>query len=126
MAISTARLFAVTCGLALAYGCASEPRPTEALARAAASIEQADQAGAQRTDPAGLDMAKKKFADANAAADKGKMKVAAQLAQQSALDAQAASAKARAAASEKAAEEVGRATETLRDETTRPATTATP
>lgn len=111
---------------AATVGCASTPKPTEAMARAQASYEQADQADARRYDAGNLEAAKDKLAQANAAAEKGDMKKADWLAQQADLDAQLAGARARSAAAEKAAEELRASIATLRNETQQrqPAATA--
>jgi hypothetical protein len=111
---------------AATVGCASTPKPTEAMSRAQASYEQADQADARRYDAANLESAKDKLAQAKAAAEKGDMKKADWLAQQADLDAQLAGAHARASAAQKAAEEVNASTATLRSETQRTPIATTP
>jgi hypothetical protein len=111
---------------AVTVGCASTPKPTEAMARAQASYEAADQADARRYDAANLESAKDKIAQSKAAAEKGDMKKADWLAQQADLDAQLAASHARAATAEKAAQEVRASTATLRNETERPPAATTP
>lgn len=111
---------------AATVGCASTPKPTEALARAQASYEQADQADARRYDAANLEAAKDKLAQANAAAEKGDMKKADWLAQQADVDAQLAAAHARTASAQKAAEEVRASIAALRTETRRTPIATTP
>jgi hypothetical protein len=97
--------------------CASNaPRPTEAMTRAATSVEQADQAGARRYDPGTLDSAKDKLAQAKVAADKGDSKKANDLAEQAELDAELAAARGRSASAKQAADEVRASIETLRSE----------
>lgn len=110
----------IACTCALLGACASnEPRPTEAMTRAENSVNQADQAGARRYDPANLDSAQQKLSQARTAADKGDEAQANRLAQQAELDAELAAAKARSAESRKAAEEVRASTEALRSESQR-------
>ncbi|HSF46970.1 MAG TPA: DUF4398 domain-containing protein [Burkholderiales bacterium] len=109
----------VTCVLValLTAGCGSEPkRPTEQLTRAQTLIEQAEKAGAQRYAAADLETARNKLQSANKAADDGKQKQATQLAEEAALDAELAAARAATGEAKKAADEVGRSTEQLRQE----------
>ena len=107
--------------VAVLAGCASAPRPSEAMGRAELSVERATQADGQRADAASLESAKQKLADSKVAAQKGDMKTADRLAQQSELDAQLAAARARAASAEAAATEVRAGLATLRDEAARAA-----
>jgi hypothetical protein len=103
-------------------GCAGgAPRPEEQLARADASVAQAEQAGARQYSGAEFDMARDKAREARRLADKGDNAPARVLAEQAELDAELASAQSRAKASQKAAAEVQAGTQTLREETTRPA-----
>ena len=109
----------ITCALValLSAGCGSEPkRPTEQLTRAQTLIEQAEKAGAQRYAAAELDTARNKLQSANKAADDGEQQQAIQLAEEAALDAELAAARASSGEAKKAAEEVGRSTEQLREE----------
>jgi transposase-like protein len=105
--------------LALAACASNAPRPTEAMTRAETSVEQADQAGARRFDPATLDMSKQKLAQAKTAADKGDARTASQLSEQAELDAELAAARARSASAKTAAAEVRASLETLRAEIAR-------
>ena len=108
----------VFCAL-LASGCASEPKPTEQLTRAQTLIEQADKAGAQRYAAADLESARNKLQQANKAADKGDQDVARDLATEAALDAELATARAAASEAQKTAKEMGKSTESLREEAAR-------
>lgn len=120
MSHSTSRLATLAGVAALLGACASSPpRPTEAIARAESSYEQADQAGGRRYDPANLDLARDKLAQAKAAADKGRMKEADRLAEQAEVDAELAAARARSATAQTAAQELRASLSTLRDETQR-------
>jgi Domain of unknown function (DUF4398) len=102
-------------------GCASSsPRPDEQLARADASIAQADQAGARQYSGAEFDKARDKAKEARRLADKGDNAPARVMAEQAELDAELAAAASRAKSTQKAAAEVQAGTQTLREETTRP------
>jgi PBP1b-binding outer membrane lipoprotein LpoB len=104
----------------LTTGCASEPkRPTEQLTRAQTLIEQAEKSGAQQYAAADLETARNKLQAANQAAEKGKQEAATQLATEAAVDAELATARAASGEARKAAEELGKSTDTLREETTR-------
>ena len=113
--------------VALASGCGGEPkRPSEQLTRAKTLVEQAEKGGAQRYAAADLDQARNKLDAANKAFEKGKEDQANQLAAEAALDAEVANARAAAGEAQKAAQEVGKSTDTLRQEAERtPATGAT-
>jgi hypothetical protein len=113
-------LGALLAAAALAGCASSSPRPDEQLARADASVAQADQAGARQYSGTEFDMARDKAKEARRLADKGDNAPARMLAEQSELDAELASATARAKSSQKAAAEVQAGTQTLREETTRP------
>jgi hypothetical protein len=111
---------AALCAAAALAGCASSgPRPDEQIARADASIAQADQAGARQYSGAEFDMARDKAKEAHRLADKGDNDPARQLAEQAELDAELAAAQSRAKATQKAAAEVQAGTESLREETSR-------
>jgi multidrug efflux pump subunit AcrA (membrane-fusion protein) len=100
-----------------ASGCGGEPkRPTEQLTRAKTLVEQAEKSGAQRYASADLEQARNKLDAANKAFEKGKEDQANQLAAEAALDAEVANARAAAGEAQKAAQEVGKSTETLRQE----------
>jgi hypothetical protein len=105
---------------AFAAGCASAPpRPEAQLARAEASITQAEQAGARQYAGSEYDSARDKLGEAQRLADKGKTAQAAWLADEARVDAEFAAAHARHASADKAATEVRLATETLQEEARR-------
>lgn len=100
--------------------CASSPdRPFQELARAEASIEQADQSDAREYGAAELDSAREKLAKARAAADSDDNLTAARYAREAAVDAELAMAIARNEKAEVAVEELNRSIETLREEIAR-------
>lgn len=120
---ASATLAALFVAVASLAGCASDPpRPEEQLARADASLAQAEQAGARQYSGAEFDLARDKAREARRLADKGDNATARVLAEQAELDAEFASAQSRAKTTQKAANEVQAGTQTLREETTRPAT----
>ena len=100
--------------------CASSPdRPFQDLARAEASIEQADRSGAREYGATELDAAREKLAKARAAADNDENIAASRYAREAAVDAQLASAITRNRKAEAAVEELNRSIETLRQEIAR-------
>lgn len=106
--------------LAILCACASSPdRPFQDLARAEASIEQADRSGAQEYGATELDAARDKLAKARAAADSDENVAASRYAKEAALDAELATAITRSRKSELAVEELNRSIETLREEIAR-------
>ena len=110
---------------ALAGGCASAPqRPEAQLARAEASLTQAEQAGARQYSGAEYDAARDKIGNAHRLADKGKSVPAGWLADEARADAEYAAARSRRQAADKAATEVRLGTETLQDEAARPQSAA--
>jgi membrane-bound lytic murein transglycosylase len=105
---------------ALLAGCASKPpRPEAQLARAEASLVQAEQSGARQYSGMEYDTARDKLGEAKRLADQGKTAPAALLADQARADAEFAAARSRHLAADKAANEVRMGTEALQDETTR-------
>lgn len=117
---SGSRLMLVAVPLATLAACASSPeRPFQELARAEASIEQAERYNAREFGAAELDAAREKFARARSAADDGDNLVAARLAREAAVDAELATAITRNRQSEQAVEELNRSIETLRQEIAR-------
>ena len=105
---------------ALMVGCASKPpRPEAQLARAEASLVQAEQSGARQYSGTEYDSARDKLGEAKRLADKGETATAALLADQARADAELAAARSRHLAADKAAKEVRLGTESLQDETTR-------
>lgn len=106
--------------LASLCACASSPdRPFQDLARAEASIEQADRSGAQEYGATELDAARDKLAKARAAADSGENLAASRYAREAAVDAELATAMTRNREAELAVEELNRSIETLREEIAR-------
>lgn len=100
--------------------CASSPdRPFQDLARAEASIEQADQSGAREYGATELDSAREKLAKARAAADSDENVAASRYAKEAAVDAELANAITRNRKAEAAVEELNRSIETLRQEIAR-------
>lgn len=112
---------ALIIGPLLALGaCASSPdRPFQDLARAEASIEQADQTGAREYGATELDAAREKLALARAAADNDENVAASRYAKEAAVDAELAMAVTRNRKAERALEELNRSIETLRQEIAR-------
>ncbi|HLU05398.1 MAG TPA: DUF4398 domain-containing protein [Woeseiaceae bacterium] len=106
--------------LAILCACASGPdRPFQDLARAEASIEQADQTGAREYGATELAAARDKLAKARAAADSDDNVVASRYAKEAAVDAELATAITRNRKAELAVEELNRSIETLREEIAR-------
>lgn len=106
--------------LAILCACASGPdRPFQDLARAEASIEQADQTGAREYGATELAAAREKLAKARAAADSDDNVVASRYAKEAAVDAELATAITRNRKAELAVEELNRSIETLREEIAR-------
>ena len=100
--------------------CASSPdRPFQELARAEASVEQAQQSGAQEYGAAALEAAENKLAMARTAADDNDNVMAARHAKEAALDANLAIAITRHRQAELSVEELNRSIETLRQEISR-------
>jgi hypothetical protein len=113
-------MFAIGCAGLLFGGCAAEvERPTEDLTRASTLIEQADRAGGQRYAAAELQQAREKLSQANAAVEDGDAELALRRAREAAADAELASARTASGEAQRAAEELHRSTETLRDEANR-------
>src|SRR5690606_9735744 len=106
--------------LAILCACASGPdRPFQDLARAEASIEQADKTGAREYGATELAAARDKLAKARAAADSDDNVVASRYAKEAAVDAELATAITRNRKAELAVEELNRSIETLREEIAR-------
>lgn len=106
--------------VALTASCASGPeRPHQALARAEASIEQAEQSGAREYGAVELSAAREKLNKARAAANEGEHIVARRYAEQAALDAELAAAMTRSRKAELSVEQLNRSIETLREEIAR-------
>lgn len=106
--------------LAMLTACASGPdRPTAEIARAEATIEQAEQSGARQYATAELDRAREKLAAAQSLADQDEMELARRHAEQAILDAELASAMARNRKAELAVDELNETIRTLREEIAR-------
>jgi hypothetical protein len=123
------RLVAVTAVGFIIAACASAPElPTEDMTRARTLIEQAEKAGAQRYAAVELESARDKLAQADNAARDGKEEIANERAAEAVADAQLANARAISGEARRAADELQRSNETLRQETERgtPSTTTTP
>lgn len=104
---------------ALATGCGGEIKRPEQLTRAQTLIQQAEKSGANRYAATELEQARNKAQAADKAAEKGNEEAATQLSTEAVLDAEYALARAAAGEAQKAAEEVGKSTEALREEATR-------
>jgi chromosome segregation ATPase len=101
-------------------GCASTgERPDAELATARATIEQAQQAGANEHAAEPLSSAREKLSAAEAAVARDEMLVAQRLAEEAALDAELAGAMARNRKAERAVDELNDTIEVLRDEIAR-------
>ncbi len=109
---------AIACGLA--GGCATEgPPPSEEVTRARTVIEQADKAGAQRYAAADLQRAHDELSNAEKANGEGKYDEARRYAESAEADADVATARASDGDAQRAALEVVKANETLRQESAR-------
>jgi len=114
-----------------ATGCASEgPKPTDELTKAHTVVEQADKGGtAQRYAAADLQRAHDELSDADRLNGQGKYREARRFAQRAEVDADVAVARGNSSEQQRAAEDVAKANNSLRQETNRtaeaPATNAT-
>ena len=109
-------ILAIVC----AAGCATQgPQPTEEMTRAKALIEQADRSGAQRYAAADLQRAHDELSNADHAIGEKKYDEARRYAESAAVDANVASARAAAGEAQRAADEVAKGNEALRQETDR-------
>src|ERR1700679_338064 len=111
--------------LALA-ACASSPIPNEKIAVAQASVQRAEQSGAQELAPVELSTARDKLQRAEKAAADHDAQPAAMLAEQATVDAQLAEATAQEHRSHKAEMELEASLQALRDQANRPSPTASP
>ena len=108
-------------------GCATQgPQPTDDMTRAKALVEQADKAGAQRYAAADLQKAHDEFSNAERANSEKKYNDARRYAESAVADADVATARASAAEAQRAAHEVTQGNETLRQESDRGSSSATP
>jgi hypothetical protein len=116
---------AMICGFA--GGCATQgPQPTEEMTRARTVIEQADRAGAQRYAAADLQRAHDELSNADKANAEKKYDDARRYAESAEADADVATARSSAGEAERAAHEVTQSNETLRQESARGVTPASP
>jgi hypothetical protein len=108
----------VSCGLEA--GCATQgPIPTEQLTRARALVEQADKADAQRYAPADLQRAHDELSSADKAINDHKYDDARRYAENAEVDADLASARASSGEAQRAAREVDRSIDSLKQESDR-------
>ena len=122
--MSLRTLLAATTGTLVclgAVGCASEgPKPTDELTKAHTIVEQADKGGtAQRYAAADLQRAHDELSDADRLSGQKKYDEARSFAQRAEVDADLAVARGNSAEQQKAAEDVLKANEALRQETGR-------
>jgi hypothetical protein len=89
------------------------------MTRARTLIEQAERAGAQRYAAVELESARDKLRQADTAARDGKQEVANERAAEAVADAELANARVRTGEAQRAADELQRSNETLRQETER-------
>mgnify|MGYP000619194974 CR=1 FL=1 len=114
---SLARSVAIGAAVLVVSACASTgDKPVKQLARAEASIEQAENADARKYGVVELDAARKQYEEAQDAVKAGDMVRAQRLAHQAELDAELAAAKARTRKTQKAADELEKSIRTLHDE----------
>jgi hypothetical protein len=116
---SARQLSSIGIACLLAVGCKGTPRPTEELARAKTLVTQAENGGAQRYAAADLDRARTKLQQAEAAAEDKDNDVARRRANESAADAELAVARTRSGDAQRAAGEMEKSVETLRQEANR-------
>jgi hypothetical protein len=116
---------ALLCGLF--GGCATQGSPpSEELTRARTVVEQGDRAGAQRYASADLQRAHDQLSNAEKANGEKKYDDARRYAESAEADADVASARASAGEAERAAHEIMQGSETLRQESERGSTSASP
>jgi len=108
----------VSCGLGA--GCAAQgPIPTDQLTRARVLVEQADKADAQRYAPADLQRAHDELSSADKAVSDHKYDDARRYAENAQVDADLASARASSGEAQRAAREVDRSIDSLKQESER-------
>ena len=100
-------------------GCAGTPMPSERLAVAEAAVQRANNRATSESAPAELQIAIAKLASARQAVNSEDYVLAAQLAEQAQVDAEAAELHAQMVRSKIAADESQKAAQSLRDETNR-------
>jgi hypothetical protein len=114
-----AKTILLTLVAAMSACATSADRPYQEIARAEASIEQAQQSRAQEFGASELDAAQDKLAKARAAADNNDNLMAARYAEEATLDANLAIAITRNRQAQLSVEELNRSIETLRQEISR-------
>ena len=107
------------CLFALAACAGNSPRPDAAMAKAEASIDAAEKAGARQYGASDLDTARRKLNDARNLAEEGDDEEALRLAEQAAVDAELAGAKGLRGKSSDALAQLRDSTQTLQEETNR-------
>lgn len=110
----------VIAALALLGGCASTPEaPHQALARAEASIQNAEQSGARQYGTDELDAARQHLTQARAAVDREEMIAAERHAEKAAVDAELAAAMARNQKAQASVREINESIDILKEEIAR-------
>jgi len=116
--ITLSTLALVTCGIGA--GCATQPPvPSEEITKARALVEQADKTDAQRYAAADLQRAHDELSNAERAVNERKYADARRFAEDAEVDADLASARASSGEAQRAAQEVNRSIESLRQESQR-------
>jgi len=123
--LTNIRVVAASATLLAVVGCAGTPRPVPEVAAAHAMVAQAEQSDATQFASSDLEAARSKLRVADQDARDNKPVLAAQMAQESSVDAEVAIARTRAIKSEQALSDVNAGTQTLRSETTRQGVQAT-
>jgi len=114
---STTAVFVCACCL---YGCATEKsKPTQELTKARTVIEQADKGNAQRYAAADLQRAHDELSSAEQAANKRKYDEARRMAEKAEVDADLATARGNSGEAQRAAQEIRRSIDTLKQESSR-------
>jgi len=116
--ITLSAMALLACGLGA--GCATQgPVPTEQLTMARTLVEQADKANAQRYAPADLQRAHDELSSAEKAVNDRKYDDARRYAENAQVDADLASARASSGEAQRAAQEVNRSIDSLKQESER-------
>lgn len=111
---------AAVAALVLLAGCASTPEaPHQALARAEASIDNAEQSGARQYGTDALDSARQHLTQARAAVDREEMIAAERHAEKAAVDAELAAAMARNQKAQASVREINESIDILKEEIAR-------
>jgi hypothetical protein len=117
--ITSIRAVAASAALLAAVGCASTPQPLPDVVAARALVSQAEQSDASQFASGDLESARSKLRVADQDSRENKPILAAQMAQESSVDAEVAMARTRAIKSEQALNDVNAGTGTLRSESLR-------